>query len=75
MSFQMHPLIVPRTPPERNHLTIEMYEIMRAHDEAEYLARIERRERKRLQRDIARFERRSRRNRLTRFLHPVAKRV
>ena len=75
MSFQMHELTAPRMTEERRYANTEYAEIMRMVAEAENHARIERREHKRLQREIARRERGTHRRRITRFLHATAKRA
>ncbi|SDS55512.1 hypothetical protein [Microlunatus soli] len=69
MSFQMYSIQPePRTEYSRpNHLQIELYEIMRGVREAQALARFERRELKKIRRDIRRMERQTRR-------HPIAER-
>lgn len=69
MSFQLYSIQPePRTEyTPMNHLQIEQYEIMRAVREAQARDRFERRELKKIRRDIRRMERQNRR-------HPVADR-
>jgi hypothetical protein len=76
MTFQLYnpqqvPFVVPDPP--RSHFDIERLEIMRAVNEARRLARIERREVKRLRRDVRRLDRMSatRRRRSLRLPLPV----